>query len=128
MQPRDAERADIANATKKLFSLEVLDRAIRHVVSAKRTLEEEYQRVGDARAVQLIEEKRAVEDAIALATERHAELGRNIDGYRSAEAEIQSRLRALRAARETQERRDALLTDKDARALSLRQATEDSHR
>ena len=61
VQPREEERADIANATKKLFSLEILERAIRHVTSAKKTLEDEYERVGDAQAVQLIEEKRGVE-------------------------------------------------------------------
>lgn len=123
VQPREEERADIANATKKLFSLEILERAIRHVTAAKKTLEDEYERVGDAQAVQLLEEKRGVEVSLASANDRFRELGRNIEGHRGVEEEIQGRLRTLRAAREIQERRDALLTDRNARALSLRQVT-----
>lgn len=123
VQPREEERADIANATKKLFSLEILERAIRHVTSAKKTLEDEYERVGDAQAVQLIEEKRGVEANLESANNRFRELGRNIEGHRKADEEIQTRLRTLRAAKEIQERRDALLTDKNARANSLHQVT-----
>jgi len=125
VQPREEERADIANATRKLFSLEILERAIRHVTAAKKTLEEEYERIGDTQAVQLIEEKRKVEADLEFARERFRELGRNVDGARRAEEEIQTRLRTLRAAKEIQERRDALLIDKSARTTSLRQVTSD---
>jgi len=123
VQPREEERADIANATKKLFSLEILERAIRHVTAAKKTLEDEYERVGDAQAVQLLEEKRGVEASLASANERLRELGRNVEGHRKVEEEIQGRLRTLRAAKEIQERRDALVLDRNARSISLRQVT-----
>jgi len=122
VQPTEDERADIANATKKLFSLEILDRAIRHVGAAKRTLEAEYQRIGDARTVQLIEEKRAVETSISEKQHRVRELDRNIDGYRQAEEEIQNRLRNLQAVRQIQERREGLQADEAARKASLNQA------
>jgi DNA sulfur modification protein DndD len=125
VQPKEEERADIANATKKLFSLEILDRAIRHVVAAKRTLESEYQKIGDAKTVQLLEEQRAIEQSIADARGRFRELGRNIEGHRKGEEEIQRRLRNLRAAREIQERRDGLRTDKEARSASLRQVRDE---
>ena len=125
VQPKDEERADIANATKKLSSLEILERAIRHVSVAKRTLENEYERIGDAQTVQLLEEKRTVEEGIATQKERLRELAGNVESHRRAEEEIQNRLRTLRAARELQERRDGLLNDKQARENSLRQVTEE---
>lgn len=125
VQPKDEERADIANATRKLSSLEILERAIRHVGAAKRTLENEYQRIGDAQTVQLLEEKRTVEQSIASHQRRIRELAANIQGHRNTEEEIQNRLRTLRAARELQERRDGLLRDKEARESSRRQVTEE---
>jgi len=121
VQPREEERADIANATRKLFSLEILDRAIRHVSAAKRTLEAEYQRIGDAKTVLLIEEKRKVEDTVAHKQQRVRELDKNIDGHRQAEDEIQNRLRNLQAVRQIQERREGLQDDKAARSASLSQ-------
>lgn len=125
VQPKDEERADIANATKKLSSLEILERAIRHVTAAKRTLETEYGRVGDEQTVQLIEEKRGVEESITVQTRRIRELEGNIVSHRKIEEEIQNRLRTLRTARELQERRDGLLRDKEAREASLKQVTQE---
>lgn len=123
VQPREEERADIANATKKLFALETLERSIRHLTSAKKVLEDDYKRIGDTQAVKLIEEKQQVESDLTSARERFLELGRNLAGHRRAEEEIQSRLRTLRAAKEIQERRDALMIDKNARSSSLRQVS-----
>ncbi len=125
VQPKDEERADITNATKKLSSLEILERAIRHVGAAKRALENEYERVGDAQTVQLLEEKRSVEETIATQKRRLRELAANIESHRQTEEEIQNRLRTLRSARELQERRDGLIQDKEGREASLQQVTEE---
>jgi DNA sulfur modification protein DndD len=124
VQPDEKERADVANATKKLFSLEILDRAIRHVDSARKTLESEYKKIGDAEAVKLIEEKSSIEKSMAETRERHKELARNIEGHRKLEEEIQGRLRNLQAVREIQERRDGLNRDLEARSSSLQQVRE----
>ena len=70
--------------------------------------------------MQLLEEKRTVEEHIAAQERRLRELDDNIEGHRRTEEEIQNRLRTLHEARELQERRDGLLKDKDARETSLR--------
>ena len=89
--------------------------------AAKRTLEAEYQKIGDAQTVLLIEEKRKVEETVAYKQQRVRELDKNIDGHRQAEDEIQNRLRNLQAVRQIQERREGLQADKAARSASLSQ-------
>jgi DNA sulfur modification protein DndD len=121
VQPKQEERADIANATKKLFSLEILDRAIRHVGSARKTLENEYQKIGDAKTVTLLAEKKRLEEAVAAAYARVKELDENILTARGYENEIQARLEKLEEVKEIQERRKSLEDDRDKRAASLRQ-------
>jgi DNA sulfur modification protein DndD len=123
VQPQDDERADIANATKKLFSLEILERAIRHLSAAKRNLESEYQRIGDAQTVQLLGEKRSIEEQKGSVQKRLRELETNIHSHRKTDEEVQNRLRTLHAARELQVRRDGLRRDMEARTSSLRQVT-----
>ena len=123
VQPQDDERADIASATKRLFSLEIFERAIRHVKSAKKSLESEYHRVGDAKVHELLDRKRVLEAESSTARDRASELARNLDGHRRASTEIELRLRELLGARELQARRDGLREDRKARAESLRMAT-----
>lgn len=126
VQPREEDRADIANATKKLFSLEILDRAIRHVSSAKKSLEDEYRKIGDAQVVQQIEAKRAIEAELQAKSERLRELEKNIESHKKASEEIEGRLRTLRAAQDIQERRDGLKADKESRTKSLSLATDEA--
>lgn len=125
VQPTEEEQTNIANATKRLFSLEVLERSLRHLGSAKKALEEEYKRIGDHYAITLFKEKDRIEVDLAAQRERLQEIGKNLSGYRDQEAEIQARLRERQAAREIQERRDALQVEKTARMSSLRQADAD---
>jgi DNA sulfur modification protein DndD len=98
VKPEEQEKADIANATKKLFGLEVLERAPRHVGEARRTLEKELKSIGDDQTVTLLKEKEEVEEGIERQEQRSRELVKNIAGHRAVEAELQEdRLRKLHA-------------------------------
>ena len=48
VQPDSDTKKEIAPATKKLLGIEVLNRSINHLKRAKRSLENEYKKIGDA--------------------------------------------------------------------------------
>jgi DNA sulfur modification protein DndD len=123
VQPNNEERADIADATKKLSSLEILERAIRHLGSARRMLQADLQRVGDAKTVELLQRREGIENEISLRKRRESELSTNIESHIKTETEIDDRLRNLAAARVIQQQRDGLLAAKLAREDSRRQVT-----
>jgi DNA sulfur modification protein DndD len=116
------EKADIANAAKKLVGLEVLERAIRHVNAARKALEKDLAAVGDAETRALLEEEGKLESRVSSTEARIKELQRNLDGHEALKAEREKRLRALQSVREIQERRDELNSEHEARMESLRGA------
>jgi DNA sulfur modification protein DndD len=123
--PEAQEKADIANATKKLFGLEVLERALHHVGEARKTLEKELKSIGDDQTVTLLKEKEEVEASIEQQQRRSGELAKNIAGHRAIEGELQDRLRKLQEVKEIQERRDRLNAEHEKRAASLLQSNTD---
>lgn len=125
VRPTSKEKADIANATKMLFGLEVLERAARHLNGARKRLEREYAAIGDAQTRELLAEKKDIEATEDKCKTRLAELQRNITGHRNVKKELEDRLRKLQAVREVQQRRDHLNTEKERRDESLRQISAD---
>jgi DNA sulfur modification protein DndD len=119
------EKLDIANATKKLFGLEILERGIKHVDAARKTLERELAAIGDAKTVSLLDEKTGIEASIEKRNFRLDELARNLTGHRKVKEERERRLRELHAVKEIQERRDQLNVDRDTRTSSLRRGGSD---
>lgn len=119
VRPDPKERADIANATKKLIGLEVLERAVRHLVSARKELEKEYGSIGDTETVALLEEKEAVESSATALKSRLVELDSNIASHRDRKSDLEQRLRQLNEVKAIQERRDSLNQDKLGRRNSL---------
>ena len=119
VRPDARERADIANATKMLIGLEVLERAMRHLKAAQRHLEKEYKSIGDAETVELISEKERIETERDSKLDRLTELERNISGHRSVKEELEERLRHLNEVKSVQERRDFLNGERDAKRQSL---------
>lgn len=125
VKPEEQEKADIANATKKLFGLEVLERALRHVTGARKALEKELKSIGDAETVILLKEKEEIEAFIEQQERRSRELGKNIAGHRAVEEELKDRLRKLQDVKAVQERRDQLNAEQEKRAASLGQLNAD---
>jgi DNA sulfur modification protein DndD len=120
VRQEEQEKTDIANATKKLFGLEILERGIKHVDGARKALEKELASIGDAKTVTLLEEKASIETFIEQQKLRLEELARNLVGHRKVKEEREKRLRELHAVKEIQLRRDQLNIDRDTRAASLR--------
>ena len=115
VQPTKKDRDDIASATKKLLGVEILDRAVNHLNSARREIEKELKEIGDAETKRLIEEKQECEDVKEKKTARLKEIDSNINAENERREEIEKRLRDLEDTRAIQERRDQLSKDLTAR-------------
>lgn len=117
------EQEQIAIASKKLLGVEILDRADKHLESARKKLEEELRDVGDSQTRALIDEKQKIESGIADLNRSVAEKARNLDKLSEQNAEIEERLRQLEDVKSLQERRDQLNGDLDKRKEALREHT-----
>ncbi|MFN9859434.1 MAG: ATP-binding protein, partial [Pseudanabaena sp.] len=58
---RSDNRYEIAEATKKLLGVQVLDNAIKHLKEARKSLEDELKSIGDAQTKTLISQKQNLE-------------------------------------------------------------------
>ncbi|MEK7888836.1 AAA family ATPase [Burkholderia contaminans] len=113
VQPSSDEQADIANATKKLLGLEVIERAVRHLGAAKKTLERELEQVGDAATREILHRKANIEASLAKTDERSNQAERNLAGQRERARELKARLSKLDKVKADQLRRDQLELDRD---------------
>ncbi|MBW4695610.1 MAG: AAA family ATPase [Lyngbya sp. HA4199-MV5] len=76
---RTDNRSEIAEATKKLLGVEVLDRAIKHLTTARKTLEEELEGIGDAETQKLVSQKRQLEQEAEQLETRQLELAQELE-------------------------------------------------
>ncbi|MBW4551267.1 MAG: AAA family ATPase [Aphanocapsa sp. GSE-SYN-MK-11-07L] len=76
---RTDNRSEIAEATKKLLGVEVLDRAIKHLTTARKTLEEELEGIGDAETQSLLVQKRELEQEADQLQGRQLEIDQELE-------------------------------------------------
>lgn len=124
VQPTKNERREIAEATKKLLGVEILDRAVTHLTSARREIEKELKKVGDAETRKYIEEKQSLEDDRVRKSDRLREIDRNLEAQKERQEEVEKRLRELEDTRAVQERRDQLVKELESRNTSLTQQSQ----
>jgi DNA sulfur modification protein DndD len=122
VHPSSDEQADIANATKKLLGLEVIERAVRHLGAAKKTLEKELEQIGDDATKEILHRKAEVEAKLAKNAERISQAERNLAGQRERAHELKLRLSKLDEVKADQQRRDELEASKDRATESLASA------
>ncbi|WP_207002074.1 AAA family ATPase [Trinickia mobilis] len=108
VQPSAEDQANIANATKKILGLEVVERAIRHLTSAKKTLERELEVVGDETTKGILRKKSQIEEELRAVEETFAQTERNLKGFRLRQRELSKRLGQLEDIKSDQARRDHL--------------------
>jgi len=108
VRPDNAQRKEIAAAAKTLAGIEIFDRAIKHLTSARRTLEKEMAEVGTAQVQNLVAEKQKHEQTIANLEEDERKAKKNLDIAETQRNEIDKKLRGLEATRALQEQRDKL--------------------
>ena len=125
---RSDKKAEIAEATKMLLGVEVINRSIRHLGEAKRSLENELRTIGNSEIKQLLKQQAKIELDIEGIKKRQAEINREIEYQNTFKKETSTRLRELSAAKELQERRQDLETQKAAQQEQLRKSRENLKR
>ncbi|MBV9385527.1 MAG: AAA family ATPase [Chroococcidiopsidaceae cyanobacterium CP_BM_ER_R8_30] len=113
---RDDKKSEIAEATKDLLGLKVLDRSIEHLKNAKRTLEEELAAIGDTETRNLLREKENTEQRSEALSKRQSEIDKELENQNDLKREISGLLLKLGGAEELQQLRDRL----EAEAVSIR--------
>ncbi|MBD2508128.1 AAA family ATPase [Nostoc muscorum FACHB-395] len=111
---RSDKKAEIAEATKIFLGVEVINRSIRHLGDAKKTLENELKAIGDSEIKQLLRQQEKLERARERITKRQTEIKEELEYQKTFKKETSNRLRELSAAKELQERWQDLESQKAA--------------
>ncbi len=119
---RQDKRLEIAEATKILLGVEVLNRAIKHLGEAKKTLETELSQIGDTTTKDLLKSQQQSQQAIDRIQQRQAEIIEEITNFDRIEREIGQHLLELTAATAIQAQRQELEATKATHQTHLRQA------
>ncbi|MBE9042993.1 AAA family ATPase [Pleurocapsales cyanobacterium LEGE 10410] len=93
---------NIAEDTKELLGVKILDRAIDHLKKAKRSLQEELQELGDARTKELLSEQIKLEKQSEEIKQRLAEIIVEVDRLESQKANLSRQLLEISGADEIQ--------------------------
>lgn len=121
---RSDKKAEIAEATKMLLGVEVLNRAIKHLGEAKKTLDNELKAIGDSEIKQLLKQQDKVAKEIERIDTRQSEISQELEYQETIKKETSNRLRELSAAKELQSRRQELEKLKKSNGDNLKQSKE----
>lgn len=113
---RDDKKSEIAEATKDLLGLKVLDRSIEHLKNAKKTLEEELVAIGDIETRNLLRDQENLEQRSEALLKRQSEIDQELEDQNDLKREISSLLLQLGGAEELQQLKDRL----EAEAASIK--------
>jgi DNA sulfur modification protein DndD len=119
---RQDKRLEIAEATKILLGVEVLNRSIDHLGKAKKTLETELSQIGDPNTKDLLKSQQHCQQEIDRIQQRQTEIIAEIANFKQIETEISQYLLELTAAKSTQLQRQELERAKATHQTQLRQA------
>ena len=121
---RSDKKAEIAEATKMLLGVEVLNRAIKHLGEARKSLENELKEIGDTQTKQLLRDKQKIEQETGRLENRQTEITQELTHQQTIKKETNNRLRELSAAKDLQERRQQLESQKALNQENLKKAKE----
>jgi DNA sulfur modification protein DndD len=119
---RQDKRLEIAEATKILLGVEVLNRAIDHLGKAKKTLEIELSQIGDTTTKDLLKSQQQSQQEIDRIHQRQTEIAQEIANFDRIKQEIGQHLLELTAATAIQAQRQELESTKATYQTQLRQA------
>ncbi|MGF1540284.1 MAG: AAA family ATPase [Pleurocapsa sp.] len=118
---RNDSHHDIAEDTKELLGVKVLDRAIEHLKNAKKTLQEELQLLGNAATKQLLKEQLELEQQSDRTEIRLADIVREIQQLERQKRILATQLLDLSGADQLQRLKDKLIKqEKSARTNLIR--------
>ncbi len=119
---RQDKRLEIAEATKILLGVEVLNRSIKHLGEAKKTLESELGQIGDTATKDLLKSQQQYQLEIDRLHQCQVEITQETTNYIQIKQEINQTLLELTAAKEIQAQRQELERTKATHQTELRQA------
>ncbi|MGK7906039.1 MAG: AAA family ATPase [Synechococcus sp.] len=105
---RSQNRAEIAEATKKLIGREVLEKSILHLKNARKTLEQELERIGDAETKKFLAQKTELEAKRDRLLERQDEIETELAHHADRQNTLREQLQELSGAEQLQLRRQEL--------------------
>jgi len=114
---RDDKKSEIAEATKELLGLKVLNRSIEHLKNAKKALEDELVAIGDTETKKLLREQEKIVGHSEELAKRQGEIDNELEHQGELKRAISNRLLELSGAEELQHLRDEL----EAQAKSIRE-------
>lgn len=109
----------IAEDTKELLGVKVLDRAIEHLKTAKRTLQEDLQLLGDSETKQLLQTQIEAETQCDRLIRRQSEIEREIASLETQKRQISAKLLQSSGADELQQLREKLIEQEQTVTNSL---------
>lgn len=121
---RSDKKSEIAEATKIFLGVEVINRSIKHLGEAKKSLETELRAIGDSEIKQLLKAQAKLEQEIEQINSRQAEIKTELEYQQTLKKETGNRLQELNATKELQERRQELEKQKKLNQDNWRQTKE----
>jgi DNA sulfur modification protein DndD len=105
---RSDKKAEIAEATKTLLGVEVLNRSIKHLKEASKTLESELALIGDSKTKSLLKEQKKLQQESHSILHRQQEIEQELEHQDELKRTVGNRLLELSGAQELQRLRDEL--------------------
>ena len=111
---RHNQNHNIAEDTKELLGVKVLDRAIEHLKKAKRTLQEELQELGDTKTKQLVKQQIKLEQESEDLAKRKKEIIAKVTQLEQRKSSLSNQLLEVSGADKIQDLKNKLLKQEAA--------------
>lgn len=105
---REDRKSEIAEATKELLGIEVLNRSVRHLGEAKKSLETDLKLIGNPETKKILKQKNQLEQEIQILSKRQKEIDQELQHHGNLKKEISSRLLEFKGAEGLPQQRDLL--------------------
>jgi DNA sulfur modification protein DndD len=125
---RTDKKTEIAEATKMLLGVEVINRSIKHLAEAKKTLENDLKAIGNSGIKQLLRQQSKLDLELETITNRQEEIIQEIERQQTLKKTVSSRLRELDSAKNLQEKRQRLDNQKQVYQEQLQKSRENTKR
>jgi DNA sulfur modification protein DndD len=119
---RYEKKTEIAEATKELLGIKVLERSVEHLKKAKRTLEEELKAIGDTETQQLLQAQYQLEEERDRLHQRQQEILQEIARQEEFKKTISDHLLELNSAEKLQQFKNQLEAQEKSTQQNLVQA------
>ena len=118
------KKAEIAEATKELLGVEVLNRSVRHLGEAKKSLETDLKQIGNPETKQLLRDKQKFEQEVDQLSLRQGEIEQELANQGELKKAVNGNLLELGGARDLQKLRDELEMQQDLFKQQIAHATD----